>query len=271
MRQNHVKRALKEGKPSVGTWLSWGSPLAIEALAEVGFDWLTVDWEHNPIGTDTLAQMLAAMRGTSAAPFVRLPEGTHQNIKRVLDAGAWGIVAPMVNTVEEARIIARAAKHPPVGNRSFGGGRYTSSWNATRDEYNTRVNDEICVVIMIESPEGINNLDAMLTECKQYGGIDACFVGPNDLLGNMGETPSMWSEAPVFKEGLQHILQTCKKHGVAAGIHCADAKAVSARIAEGYQWLALASESRFMLHEATVEAQSVKGWQPRKQAEVITY
>lgn len=271
MRQNHVKRQLKAGKPSVGTWLSFGSPLAIEALTSVGFDWMTIDWEHNPIGTDTMAQMLAAMRGTRSAPFVRIPEGTHQNIKRVLDAGAWGIVAPMVNTVEEAVTIARAAKHPPVGNRSFGGGRYTASFDAQRDEYNTQANDEICVVIMIESPEGINNLDAMLETCKQYGGIDACFVGPNDLLGNMGEMPAMWSYAPVFREGLQHILQTCKKHGVAAGIHCADAKAVSDRIAEGYQWLALASEGRFMLHEATVEAGSVKGWQPQTQAEVIKY
>ena len=92
---------------------------------------------------------------------------------------------------------------------------------------------------MIESPEGINNLDAMLAE----GGIDGVFVGPNDLLGNMGETPSMWSEAKVFQEGMQHILQTCKKHKVAAGIHCADHQAVSDRIAEGYQFLALASEA----------------------------
>jgi 4-hydroxy-2-oxoheptanedioate aldolase len=200
VRQNHVKRQLKAGKPSIGTWLSFGSPLAIEALTSVGFDWMTIDWEHNPIGTDTMAQMLAAMRGTRSAPFVRIPEGTHQNIKRVLDAGAWGIVAPMVNTVAEAVTIARAAKHPPVGNRSFGGGRYSASFDAQRDEYNTQANDEICVVIMIESPEGINNLDAMLETCKQYGGIDACFVGPNDLLGNMGEAPAMWSDAPVFRD-----------------------------------------------------------------------
>jgi 4-hydroxy-2-oxoheptanedioate aldolase len=267
MRENHVLRALREGRPQIGTWLSFGAPLAVEAMTTVGFDWLTIDWEHNAIDIETVALMMMAMRGTMSAPMVRLPQGHHENIKRVLDAGAWGIVAPMVNTVEESRAIARAAKHPPVGNRSFGGGRYNASFGAQGGEYNKNANNEICVIIMIESPQGINNLDAMLAD----GGIDGVFVGPNDLLGNMGETPSMWSEAKVFQEGMQHILQTCKKHKVAAGIHCADHKAVSDRIAEGYQFLALASEARFMVHEATIEAQSVKGWSPRSQSEVIKY
>jgi 4-hydroxy-2-oxoheptanedioate aldolase len=267
MRENHVLRALREGRPQIGTWLSFGAPLAVEAMTTVGFDWLTIDWEHNAIDIETVALMMMAMRGTMSAPMVRLPQGHHENIKRVLDAGAWGIVAPMVNTVEESRAIARAAKHPPVGNRSFGGGRYNASFGAQGGEYNKNANNEICVIIMIESPQGINNLDAMLAD----GGIDGVFVGPNDLLGNMGETPSMWSEAKFFQEGMQHILQTCKKHKVAAGIHCADHKAVSDRIAEGYQFLALASEARFMVHEATIEAQSVKGWSPRSQSEVIKY
>ncbi len=244
MRENHVKRALREGRPSVGAWLSYGAPLAVEAMTTVGFDWLTIDWEHNAFSIETVALMLMAMRGTPSAPFVRVPEGTHENIKRVLDAGAWGIIAPMVNTVEEVRIIVRAAKHPPVGNRSYGGGRYNASWDAQPGEYNARASDD---------------LDAMLAE----GGIDGVFVGPNDMLANMGETLMIWSEAKVFQEGMQHILQTCKKHGVAAGVMCADAQGVSDRIADGYQFLGLAYESRFMLHDATIEAQSVKGWTPR--------
>lgn len=271
MRQNHVKQQLKAGKPSIGTWLSFPSPQVVELMTGVGFDWLTVDWEHNAISTETLGLMLAAMRGTNSAPFVRLPEGNHQNIKRALDAGAWGIVAPMVNTVEEAVLIASAAKHPPIGNRSFGGGRYNASWNAGPGEYNAQISDEVCVILMIESPTGINNLDAMLDAAKNHGGIDACFVGPNDMLGNMGETPSMWSTSKQFLEGMQHIRETCKAHGVASGIHCGDAAAVSDRIAEGWQWLALASEARFMVHEASIEAASVKGWQPGQQAEVIKY
>jgi 4-hydroxy-2-oxoheptanedioate aldolase len=260
MRENHVKRALREGRPSVGAWLSYGAPLAVEAMTTVGFDWLTIDWEHYAFSIETVALMMMAMRGTASAPFVRVPEGTHENIKRVLDAGAWGIIAPMVNTVEEARTVVRAAKHPPAGNRSFGGGRYNASWDARPGEYNRRASDEICVILMIESPEGINNLDAMLAD----GGIDGIFVGPNDMLGNMGLPLATWPDAQVFQEGMQHILQTCKKHHVAAGVMCADAKSVSDRIADGYQFLGLAYESRFMLHEATSEAQFVKGWQPRE-------
>ena len=118
------------------------------------------------------------------------------------------------------------------------------------------------MIYMIESPTGINNLEAMIEAAKNYGGVDACFVGPNDMLGNMGETPSMWSTSKQFLEGMEHIRETCKKHGVASGIHCGDAEAVSDRIAEGWQWLALASEARFMMHDAAVEIASVKGWQP---------
>lgn len=268
MRQNHVKRALKAGKPSIGTWVSYPHPLMLEALSEVGFDWLTLDMEHNAFDYYDMALAFAAMRGSVSAPFVRLPDGTHENIKRALDAGAWGIVCPMVNTPEQAELIAKAAKYPMNGgNRGIGGGRYNASFGAKGTEYREQADNEICVVIMLESPTGVNNLDKMLA----IPGIDACFVGPNDLLGNMGETPSMWSESKQFKEAIEHLLQTCKKHGVAAGIHCADAKAVSDRIADGFQWLALASEARFLLHEATTEASAVKGWQPRTETDVIKY
>lgn len=271
MRKNHVLQQMKAGKPSIGTWLSFPSPEVVELMAGVGFDWLTVDWEHNAIDRTAMANMLAGMRGSGSAPFVRLPEGTHQNIKMALDSGAWGIVAPMVNTVEEAVAITRAAHHPPLGNRSFGGGRYNASWAATRDEYTRNISDEVCVIVMMESPQGINNLDKMIEECEQYGGIDGAFIGPNDLLGQMHKTPAMWTDDPEFVEAVQHVRETCKKHGKAAGIHCGDGKAVSDRIAEGFQWLALASEARFMLHDAAMEIQSVKGWEPAKAGEVIRY
>ncbi|HET8630379.1 MAG TPA: aldolase/citrate lyase family protein [Thermomicrobiales bacterium] len=267
MRSSHVKRALREGRPTVGTWLSYPSPPMVEAMAHVGFDWLTLDMEHNAMSIETAAHCMAMMRGTPTAPLARLPNGTHENIKRVLDAGAWGVVCPMVNTPEQAEIIARAAKHPPEGNRSFGGGRYNASWGAVGGEYRENINNEVVVVIMMESPEGVNNLEKIF----QVGGIDACFVGPNDLLGNMGEKPSMWSDSKQFRDALDHLLEMGRKYGVAPGIHCADAAAVSARIAEGFQFLALASEARFMLHEATTEMNAVKGWSPNQNTEVIKY
>src|SRR4051812_15454095 len=118
MRSNPVKRILREGKPSFGTWLSLGDLFATRVMARVGFDWLTLDMEHSPIDWSQAAMIFATIADAGGVPLARVPKGNHQLIKRVLDAGAWGIVVPMVDTVEEARVAIAAAKYPPTGNRS---------------------------------------------------------------------------------------------------------------------------------------------------------
>src|SRR5260221_12618359 len=122
MRRNPVKAALKAGQPQVGTWLSLGSVYGTRVMARVGFPWLTVDMEHSPIGIEQAATLFGVIAEAGCVPLARVPRGTHGNIKRVLDAGAWGIVVPMVNTVEEAALAIAAAKYPPMGNRPIGGG-----------------------------------------------------------------------------------------------------------------------------------------------------
>src|SRR5579859_6075057 len=118
MRANHVKEHLHAGLPSVGTWLSIPSPFVAEYMAQIGFDWLVVDTEHNPISIETVAAMFMGMANSGAAPMVRIPWNSSENIKRVLDAGAWGIVVPMVNSREEAELAVASAKYPPEGIRS---------------------------------------------------------------------------------------------------------------------------------------------------------
>jgi 4-hydroxy-2-oxoheptanedioate aldolase len=245
MRANHVRRRLKAGEPSIGTWLSLPSPEAAEFASRLGFDWLTVDAEHNPIDIRTLAQMFAAMAASGAAPMVRIPWNSGENFKRVLDAGAWGVVVPMVKTREEAERAVEAARYYPEGDRSVGGGRAPISFDTTGEHYLRNANNEILVVLQIEHIRGVENADAILS----VPGVDACFIGPNDLAASMGlglGVP-LESDDPALNEAIFAIRDACQRNGVAPGIHTSGAAGVNQRIAEGFQFLALASELKYML------------------------
>lgn len=245
MRANHVRRRLQAGEPSIGTWLSLPSPEAAEYVSRLGFDWLTVDAEHNPIDVRTLAQMFAAMAASGTAPMVRIPWNSGENFKRVLDAGAWGVVVPMVKTREEAERAVEAARYYPEGDRSVGGGRAPISFDTTGEHYLRNANNEILVVLQIEHIRGVENADAILS----VPGVDACFIGPNDLAASMGlglGVP-LESDDPALNEAIYAIRDACLRNGVAPGIHTSGAAGVNQRIAEGFQFCALASELKYML------------------------
>jgi 4-hydroxy-2-oxoheptanedioate aldolase len=245
MRANHVRRRLAAGEPSIGTWLSLPSPEAAEYVSRLGFDWLVIDAEHNPIDIRTLAQMFAAMAASQTAPMVRIPWNNPENFKRVLDAGAWGVVVPMVNSREEAEQAVSAARFYPDGTRSVGGGRFAISFGASADEYRRHANDQILVVLQIEHIQGVENADAILS----VPGVDACFIGPNDLAASMGlglGVP-LESENPRLMEAIAEIRNACLRNSVAPGIHTSGAAGANQRIAEGFQFCALSSELGYML------------------------
>lgn len=245
MRANHVRRRLAAGEPSVGTWLSLPSPEAAEYVSKLGFDWLVVDTEHNPVDIRTLAQMFVAMSASNTAPMVRIPWNEPENFKRVLDAGAWGIVVPMVNSREEAERAVRATRFHPLGGRSVGGGRHAMSFATTAAEYYRHANDEVLLVLQIEHIDGVEHADEILS----VPGVDACFIGPNDLAASMGiglGVP-LESDNPRVVEAIAHVRDSCRKYKVAPGIHCSNADAVNRRIEEGFQFCAMASELRYML------------------------
>lgn len=246
MRANHVRRRLKAGEPSLGTWLALPSPEAAEQVSRVGFDWLVIDAEHNPIDIRTQAQMFAAMAASGVAPMVRIPWNTAENFKRVLDAGAWGVVVPMVKTREEAERAVEAARYAPEGDRSVGGGRAALSFDTTGGDYLRNANNEILVVLQIEHIKGVENADAILS----VPGVDACFIGPNDLAASMGlglGVP-LESDDPALNEAIFAIRDACQRNGVAPGIHTSGAAGANQRIAEGFQFLALSSELYYMLN-----------------------
>jgi 4-hydroxy-2-oxoheptanedioate aldolase len=265
MRANHVRRRLEAGEPSIGTWLSIPSPEAAEFLGKLPFDWLTVDAEHNPVDIQTLARMFSAIGAGGTAPMVRIPWNTPENFKRVLDAGAWGIVVPMVNSREEAEQAVEATRYYPLGNRSVGGGRHALSFDTGGKTYYENANDNILLIIQIEHIDGVNNID----EIMSVPGIDACFIGPNDLAASMGLGlgVSLESDIPELVDAIKTIREGCVRNGVAPGIHCSGPEGINQRVAEGFQYCAMASEMKFMLEGLNNGLASID-WKPSELATI---
>lgn len=264
MKRNPVKAALKAGQPQVGTWLSLGNTYATRVMARVGFPWLTVDMEHSPIDISQAATLFGVIAEAGCVPLARVPRGTHENIKRVLDAGAHGIVVPMVNTVEEAKLAIAAAKYPPTGNRSIGGGMHALNFDATAGDYYKHANDEILVVLQTESPEGVENAEAIYS----LPGVDAIFVGPNDLTFQMRGPDGVDPTPDQLEAMLQRILAIGKKTGTPVGLHVQSVDDTKRRIAEGWRFIALGSELRFMTSEAQ---RMVSGLNLKKAADLARY
>jgi len=246
MRANPVKRALKEGQPAVGTWLSLGSITAARFLARAGFAWLTVDIEHSLVDWETATHMFAAIADAGCVALARVPSNRHENIKRVLDNGSHGIVVPMVNSREEALAAVAAAKYPPIGNRSVGGSVHALNFAATANDYYANADEETLVVLQCEHIQAVQDADAIFS----VPGIDAIFVGPNDLAASMrGHDPGApGPSADETGRAMKHILETCRKHHVAPGLHCASAEEAQQRIEEGWQFIAIGSELKMMLN-----------------------
>lgn len=267
MRMNHVRKRLKAGEPSIGTWLGLPSPEAAEFVSRLGFDWLVVDAEHSAVDIRTLAQMFTAMSASGIAPMVRVPWNSPENFKRVLDAGAWGIVVPMVNTREEAERAVQAARYHPEGNRSVGGGRHAVSFDGGGAGYLRAVNEQVLLVLQIEHIEGVRNADEILS----VPGVDACFIGPNDLAASMGiglGVP-LESDHPELVDAIFQIRDACKRHGVATGIHTSGASGVNMRIEQGFQFCAMASELRYMVAGLSNDIAQLN-WTPSERGTVET-
>jgi len=246
MRTNPVKQKLKAGKPSFGTWLSLGDLYATRVMTRIGFDWLTLDLEHSAIDWSQAAMIFAAIADAGGVPLARVPRGTHELIKRVLDAGAWGIVVPMVNTVEEAKVAIAAAKYPPTGNRSLGGGMHSMNFGTSSGEYFQKANDEILVILQTESPQGVANAEAIYA----LPGVDAIFVGPVDLRAQMRSPDGKEASEQEFEAMLQRVVDAGKKTGTPTGMHVMDPQAALRRAEQGMQFIAVGSELRLMTQKA---------------------
>jgi 2-keto-3-deoxy-L-rhamnonate aldolase RhmA len=205
--QNPVKKMLKEGRKTVGAWLQVASPITAEIMARAGFDWLMIDLEHGPGDILTLVAQLQAMNGSGVTPFVRAPWNDFVIIKRILDAGVAGVLVPYVNTAAEAQAAVQACQYPPAGIRGVAASPRAPGYGQKSMDYLKHANDEIFVMIAVETPVAIANLDEILT----VKGLDGIFIGPMDLATSMGHfgdpsAPDVQAaiagvEAKVFKAG----------------------------------------------------------------------
>jgi 4-hydroxy-2-oxoheptanedioate aldolase len=242
MRTNPVKRLLKSGKPSVGTWLSLGSITAARFMARAGFDWLTVDVEHSLVNVETTTHMIASVADAGCVPLVRVPSNRHDHIKRVLDNGGYGVVVPMVNTREEAEAAVSACLYPPFGTRSVGGGVHALNFAATPADYYATANDEILIILQCEHIQAVRTFDRVFS----VPGVDAVFVGPNDLAASMRGPDGKPPAPEAVEQALADVLAAAKRIGVPAGIHTFGVAEAKARIAAGWQLIAVNSELKFM-------------------------
>jgi 4-hydroxy-2-oxoheptanedioate aldolase len=246
MRTNPVKEKLRRGEVSFGTWLSLGDLYATRVLARMGFDWLTLDIEHSAIDWSQATTIFAAVADAGCVPLARVPEGSHHYIKRVLDAGAYGIVVPMVDTVEQARTAIAAAYYPPTGNRSVGGGMHSMNFAATAGDYYAQANDNILVVLQTESPRGVENAEAIYS----LPGVDAIFIGPNDLRFQMRTSDGTFPTPHEHEAAIQRVIAAGKKVKCPTGIHAMDPENAIDRAKQGMQFIAIGSDLRMMSQKA---------------------
>jgi 4-hydroxy-2-oxoheptanedioate aldolase len=253
LKRNPVKQALKAGEPQVGTWLSLGSVVAARFLARTGLPWLTVDMEHTHTDIQTAAMMFGAIADAGCVPLARVPASKHEYIKMVLDCGAMGIVVPMVMTADEARSVVAAAKYPPVGNRSLGGGLHALNYGCSSENYFNCADNEILVVIQTEHVQAVDVAD----EIYAVPGIDAIFVGPNDLAASLRTPDGKPPSKELMEATLLRIRDAAKRQKVPCGLHVNTSADALRRIEQGFQFIAVGSELKLMLEGAAALVQAV--------------
>ena len=236
-----LREALKQRQLTLGGWIQIGHPACAEVFARAGLDWVCVDLEHGAIDLETLANMFRALDALRCTPVARLPVNDPVWIHRVLDAGARGLIIPMVKTAAEAEAAVCEAKYPPRGVRGFGYSR-ANMHGMDFDRYIKTANDDIAMVMQIEHKDALANLDAILA----VPDVDALFIGPLDLSGSMGITGQL--QHPDMVAALATYRSACAAHGTTAGTHIVrpTAESIATAIDEGYTLIALGVDVVFL-------------------------
>jgi len=242
---NPVRAALRRREVCLGGWIQIGHPAVAEIFARAGFAWVAVDCEHSDMDLAQAAAALRGLHGRGAVPFVRVRENQLLAIRQALDIGAQGVIVPLVHTAEDARAAVRAAKYPPQGERGFAFVR-ANNHGADFDAYVAAANEQVAVVVMIESRQGVENIEAIL----KVEGVDGVFVGPYDLSGSYGVPGQL--EHPAVVAAQEKVLAVCAAAGRSAGLHLVtpSPEKIQAARARGYTFMALGMDTVFLRESA---------------------
>lgn len=236
-----LRRDLKDGKVVLGTWITINHPDVVDALSDLGFDWLCFDLEHAPIEPSDLEYLLMPLKRGSPTPVARLSWNDQVIVKRVLDIGVKGLIVPMISTREDAEKMIRYARYPPRGIRGVGPRRCIRYGEIDfLKYYESFEDDELVLVAQIETPQALENLE----EIASTSGLDALFIGPLDLTVNLG-IPIQYDN-PKFEEAKRKVLKICEKYDVAPGIHAFDLEMVKQVINDGFRFVAIMSDMKVM-------------------------
>ena len=239
MRANNVRKIWRKGGAVINGWCSIPSGFAAEVMANQGFDSVTVDLQHGIVHYDSSIAMLQGISTTDATPMARVPWLEEGIIMKMLDAGCYGIICPMINNREDAERLVRSCRYPPQGYRSFGPARASMYGGA---DYAAKSNATVLAIGMIETQDGLANLEEIL----KVRGLDAIYVGPSDLGLALGRVPTLDQTDPVVVKQITYIRETCKKRGVKVGIHCGSWEYAKKMVKEGFDLVTLSVDYRIM-------------------------
>ena len=251
MRENRVRALWAEGKTVINGWLHSPSTWSAEVMAHQGWDSLVVDMQHGLMGMETAILMLQAISTTDTVPMVRVNWNTPGDTMRLLDAGAYGVICPMIETRAECEAFVGACRFPPLGYRSLGP---TRARIFAGDDYAEHANDTIITFAMIETRAGFDNRD----EIMSVPGLDGVFVGIGDLRLSMTGRAGLTAADATVDAALDAILESARAHGLKAGLFAADTDHAIDMIKRGYEFVTVMNDVSLMASAASAVVQRVR-------------
>ena len=254
-RANRVRELWAAGKPVINSWCSIPSSFSAEVMAHAGWDSLVVDMQHGMIDYQMMVTMLQGISTTDTTPMVRVPWNDPAHIQKALDAGAYGIVCPMINNRAEAEKFVGSMRYAPVGYRSSGPIRAALYGGA---DYHAKANDIVVAFGMIETQEALDKLDEILS----VKGLDAVYIGPSDLSISLGYAPGGDKPDEWMMTALKKVLDGCKRHKVQPGIHCGAPAYAKKMIEMGFTFVTVGGDTRFVTMGGQAAIQEMRSGTP---------
>lgn len=251
--ENPLTVAWRTGRATFGIWCMIPSSISTEMTAGLGFDYVCIDLQHGGISYSEAVPMLQAARAAGVPAVARVQYNDPGEIMKMLDAGALGVIVPLVNNAEEAARAVEACRYPPVGNRSYGPLR-ASLVTGSRDPADL---GQVVCLVMIETAEGLANVDAIAST----PGLDGIYVGPSDLSLALGLDPGYERPEREHIDAIESIRAACKQHGIIAGIQCGGGDMADRRRAQGFQMVTVGTDASFLTAHAGRELAAARSGQ----------